>query len=75
MVLYVPAIHNRYYVLQFVDLYGYNAHYVGTRVTGTEAGIYLLAGPHWNGEVPDGITKVLRFETDLVLGIGRPHSL
>ena len=71
MVYSVPAIKNRYYVMQLVDLYGYNAHYIGTRATGTDAGKYLLAGPNWHGKVPKGITKVLRFETDLVLGIGR----
>jgi len=45
------------------------------RVTGTDAGNYLLAGPHWHGKVPEGITNVLRFETDLVLGIGRTQLL
>jgi len=75
MVFHVPPIEDRYYVMQMVDLYGYNAHYVGTRVTGTGAGSYLLAGPRWDGEVPEGITDVLRFETDLVLGIGRTQLL
>ncbi len=75
VVFEVPAIDDRYYVMQLVDLYGYNAHYVGTRVTGTGPGAYLLAGPRWDGEVPDGITDVLRFETDLILGIGRTQLL
>ncbi|MFQ5644011.1 MAG: DUF1254 domain-containing protein, partial [Thiogranum sp.] len=47
MVYRVPAITDRYYVMQLVDLYGYNAHYIGTRVTGTDAGNYLLVGPNW----------------------------
>jgi hypothetical protein len=75
LVFHVPAVTDRYYVMQFVDLYGYNAHYVGTRVTGTETGDYLLAGPDWKGEVPEGITQVLRFETNLILGIGRTQLL
>lgn len=75
LVYQVPAIEDRYYVMQLVDLYGYNAHYIGTRVTGTGAGSYLLAGPNWEGTVPDGVSDVLRFETDLVLGIGRTQLL
>lgn len=75
LVYHVPKIADRYYVMQLVDLYGYNAHYVGTRVTGTEEGTYLLVGPDWKGAIPEGITKVLRFETNLILGMGRTQLL
>ena len=51
-VLSVPAVTDRYYVMQLEDLLGFNEHYVGTRVTGTEAGSYLLAGPRWSGDAP-----------------------
>jgi hypothetical protein len=79
-VIEVPAVSDRYYVLQFEDLYGANVHYVGSRATGTGPGTYLAVGPHWEGEVPDDITKVLPFETDLVFIIGRtqvfgPHDI
>lgn len=66
VVVSVPAGADRYYVLQWFDLYTHNAHYLGSRATGTEAGDYLLAGPGWDGQVPDGITDVLNFETDIV---------
>jgi hypothetical protein len=75
MVLSVPEVEDRYYVFQFEDLLGFNAHYVGTRATGTAAGSYVLAGPGWHGEVPDGMDDVLRFETDIVLPIGRTQLL
>lgn len=75
LVLDVPAVADRYYVLQFVDLYGANPHYVGTRATGREAGTYLLVGPGYNGPIPAGFTDVLRFETDLVFIIGRSQLL
>ncbi len=71
LVLDVPAVADRYYVMQFEDLYGTNPHYVGSRSTGSDAGSYLLVGPTFSGEVPDGFTDVLRFETDLVFVIGR----
>jgi hypothetical protein len=32
---------------------------------GTEPGFYLLAGPDWDGDVPDGINAVIRSSTSL----------
>jgi hypothetical protein len=75
VVFSVPEVRDRYYVFQLEDLLGFNAHYVGTRTTGADAGDYVLAGPTWHGEVPDGVTAVLRFETDIVLPIGRTQLL
>ncbi len=50
LVLTVPAIEReRFYHLQFIDLYTFNFAYVGTRATGTDAGSFLLAGPGWKG--------------------------
>lgn len=68
LVLSVPKVAgDRYFSLQFVDLYTYNFAYVGSRTTGNEAGNFLLAGPNWNGEVPEGIKSVIRSDTDLAL--------
>lgn len=75
VVLQVPAVSDRYYVMQFVDLFGTNPHYVGTRATGTKAGTYLAVGPRWDGRDGDGFDGVLRFETDLVFLIGRTQLL
>ncbi len=70
-VLSVPAIPDRYYVFQCVDLFTHNFEFIGTRATGSEAGRFLFAGPEWAGEIPEGFTKVLRPETDLVFVVGR----
>ena len=75
MVLSVPAVRDRYYVMQFEDLYGQNDLYVGSRSTGTEVGTYFLAGPSWRGEVPEGFSGSHRFETDMVFLIGRSQLL
>ena len=75
MVLTVPAVTDRFYHFQLEDLWGHNAHYVGTLATGTGPGTYLLAGPRWSGEVPDDVSAVLRFETDVVFVIGRTQLL
>ena len=72
LVLTVPPIEqDRYYSLQFVDLYTYNFDYVGSRTTGNGGGKYLLAGPNWKGDKPEGIDKVIRSDTDLALVLYR----
>ena len=63
--LTVPAVEKeRYYSLQFIDMYTYNFAYVGSRATGNDAGSFLLAGPGWKGETPQGIKAVIRSETE-----------
>ncbi len=42
MVLTVPEVTDRYYVMQFEDLFGCNALFIGSRATGTAAGSYFL---------------------------------
>ena len=71
LVISVPAIRDRYYSLQFIDMYTHNFAYVGSRATGSDAGHYLLAGPRWHGEVPKGIKSVIRSETDLAFVLYR----
>ena len=67
MVLSVPEVPaDRYYVVQFIDLYTFNFAYVGSRATGNMAGHYLIAGPGWKGEKPAGIDEVFRAETSIV---------
>jgi hypothetical protein len=65
LVISVPAVDpGRYYSLQFVDAYTHNFAYVGSRTTGNGAGRYLLAGPGWSGEKPEGVASVIRSETE-----------
>lgn len=76
LVLTVPPIEqNRYYSLQFIDGYTYNFAYVGSRTTGNSGGKYLLAGPSWKGEKPEGIDEVIRSDTDLALVLYRTQLL
>jgi hypothetical protein len=72
LVISVPAIEpDRYYSLQFIDLYTFNFAYVGSRTTGNGAGRYLLAGPGWKGTKPPGIKSVIRSETEFAFVIFR----
>jgi len=72
LVLTVPAVEkDRYYSLQFIDMYTFNFAYVGSRATGNGAGSYLLAGPKWQGEKSEGIKAVIRSETDFAFVLYR----
>ena len=72
LVFTVPEVEkNRYYSLQFIDMYTFNFAYVGSRATGNEAGSFLLAGPGWKGETPKGIKKVIPSETKFVFVLYR----
>src|ERR1700685_1143843 len=66
IVLTIPKIEKgRYFSVQLIDYYTQNFDYIGSRTTGNDGGIYLLAGPGWKGETPKGIDKVFRSETEL----------
>jgi hypothetical protein len=70
LVLHLPDTHDRYYVMQFVDAWTNNFAYLGRRASGTKEGVYLLAGPDWQGETPDGMTLV-QTPTNVFSIIGR----
>jgi hypothetical protein len=72
LVLTVPAVEKgRYYSIQLIDLYTFNFNYIGSRATGNDAANFLIAGPGWRGEKPDGIKAVIRAETELALAVYR----
>jgi len=72
LVLSVPDMEpGRYYSFQLIDLYTHNFGYIGTLSTGNDAGKFLIAGPGWDGETPEGITQVIQAETDYILNITR----
>lgn len=70
VVLDVPDSDGAYYVLQFVDAWTDNFAYVGKRATGTGEGRYLLTPPAWEGEVPEGVTRI-SFPTAVASVVGR----
>jgi len=54
----------RYFAVQLVDMYTFNYGYMGSRTTGNGAACFMIVGPQWKGEKPEGIAKVFRCETD-----------
>jgi hypothetical protein len=72
MVLTMPVIDkSRYFSIQLTDLYTFNWAYLGSRSFGNDGGSFLIAGPNWKGEKPEGITKVLHCETEMTLAVYR----
>ena len=72
IVLTVPVIEkDRYFSIQFIDLYTFNFAYAGSRTTGNGGGSFLIAGPRWKGETPEVVKKVIRSETEFVLAVYR----
>lgn len=69
-VLHVPDFSGRYYSVQFTDPFDVDFAYVGTRTTGTQAGDYLIAGPGWQGSVPQGLKRISS-PNNSVLFVGR----
>jgi len=72
VVFTIPEIEkDRFYEVQLIDIYTHNFAYLSTVAKGNVPGKYLITGPSWNGEVPDGITEVIPCETQFLLAIAR----
>ncbi len=70
VVLQVPDFGNRFWLVQMVNqrtdgIGGLGAMY------GSKSGFYLIVGPDWKGEAPQGITEVIRSNTNMVVVIPR----
>jgi hypothetical protein len=72
LVLTIPKIgSDRYFSVQLIDLYTQNFDYIGTRTSGNDGGVYVVAGPDWKGDTPPGVDKVLHAETQIAYAIYR----
>lgn len=68
-VLSMPAT-ERYYLLQLMDAYSNVFSALGTRTTGQGAHTFLIVGPDWTGETPEGM-ELVQAPTQLVWLLGR----
>jgi hypothetical protein len=69
LLVHVPAMPGRYYVLELLDAYTNVFGYIGTRVTGSAAGDYAIAGPGTRGSVRG--LKTIHSPTPDALLLGR----
>jgi hypothetical protein len=71
IVIFIPAIPARYFSFQLVDMYTHNLAYIGARTTGPGPTTFMVAGPHWDGEIPAGIDRVVYSEGNFVYCVVR----
>ncbi|WP_324353010.1 DUF1254 domain-containing protein [Methyloceanibacter sp.] len=70
VVIQVPDFGDRFWVYALYDQRTDQFGELG-KPYGTKPGFYLLAGPNWKGDVPDGITGVVRSSTSLANAVPR----
>ena len=73
MLLSLPEMEDRYYVMQFLDAWTNDFISLGSRTTGNRPGIFLISGPGWRGEVPSGMVQV-KSPTNMVWILGRTQT-
>jgi hypothetical protein len=73
MVLSVPDMANRYYLMQMLDAWTNVFASPGTRTTGSGKADFAIAGPRWVGTLPAGVQEI-KSPTNLVWIIGRTQT-
>jgi len=64
LIIEVPASKGRYYTMEMLDMWSDVFAAPGSRTTGNNKQIFTVAGPNWQGEVPEGAT-LLRCPTNI----------
>lgn len=73
LVLSVPEMGDRFWIMQLIDAWNNVPHAPGSRTAGGAGGRFVIAGPEWRGAVPAGMTE-LRMPTNLALLAGRTYT-
>jgi hypothetical protein len=73
LVLTVPNTDGRYYLMPLVDAWTNVFASPGARTTGTKAGNFVITGPGWSGDTPEGM-EVYKSPTSMVWIIGRTQT-
>jgi len=70
IIMHLPDFGSRYYLMPLMDAWTNVFASPGTRTTGNQAGDFAIVGPHWQGELPPGVTMI-RSPTNTVWLLGR----
>ena len=73
IVLHIPDVPNRYFLLEILDAWTNVDYHPGTQEA-TPEGNYLIAGPNWHGTPPAGITQVFAMPTNTAWIAGRTYT-
>ncbi len=58
IIVEVPDSHNRYYMVQVVDMWTNAFAYLGGKASDFKKGKYALVGPGWEGDLPPEVKRV-----------------
>lgn len=73
LVLSVPPMGERFWLMQIIDAWNNVPHAPGSRSVGAKGGNFGLVGPDWTGTLPEGVTE-LRVPTNLAAIGGRTYT-
>jgi hypothetical protein len=73
MVLSVPEMGKRYYLMEMLDAWTNVFSCPGTRTTGNGKGEFAVTGPRWAGQLPAGV-KQIKSPTNTAWLIGRTQT-
>ena len=73
VVVTVPDTDGRYYLMPLVDAWTNVFASPGKRTTGTKAGNFVITGPGWKGDTPEGM-EVYKSPTNMVWTLGRTQA-
>ena len=73
IVLSVPDMHDRYYVMSLLDGWTNVFQSPGKRTTGTKKADLVIVGPKWKGQLPDGVEEI-KSPTEMVWVLGRTQT-
>jgi DNA sulfur modification protein DndE len=68
-----PNSHDRYYMIEIVDMWTNAFAYIGGKATGYKGGQFVLTGPGWEGTLPLGMRRI-KCPTPWVLIQPRVHQ-
>ena len=71
-VLSLPDVGDRYFMMPMLNGWTDVFEVPGTRTTGTSAQKYVITGPGWKGDLPEGV-KELKSPTNMVWILGRTY--
>ena len=73
IVMSVPEMHSRWWLMQLLDAWNDVPGAPGTRTVGSGGGNFALVGPNWTGQLPPGLTEY-RIDTNLCMIGGRTYT-
>jgi hypothetical protein len=73
MILSVPDVGGRYYLMEMLDAWTNVFASPGTRTTGNGRGDFAIVGPQWKGKAPAGV-KEIKSPTNMAWLIGRTQT-